>query len=144
MQGKAQTCLVKNGRIRVICARCAKKKYIAVIVGVRKKTVRCTCGLSTLYTLNHRGAARESTCGKAQIILQSGRMCPVYLCDMSPSGIGFNIPRQYSRSVTNGQDISIKYRSQGGATVQRKIRVKDIANNRVGAQFLDGYISSFE
>lgn len=143
MHGKSQTCTVKDGRIRVVCTRCAKKQYIAVPAGVRKKTVRCTCGLSALYTLNHRATARESTCGKALIILQNGKECPVYLCDTSLGGVGFNIPRQYSRSLACGQELRIKFRSQSGTTVLRKILIKNLGNNRAGAQFLDGQIPSF-
>jgi hypothetical protein len=143
MQGRAQTCSVKDGRIRITCARCAKKHYVAVPAGTRKKTVRCVCGLSTLYTLNHRATPRESISGQAQLILLNGRECPVYLCDRSLGGISFNIPRQYARSVANGQDIRIKYRSMGGSTLQRKIRIKSMNNNRVGAQVLDGFLPSF-
>ena len=143
MQGKAQTCTVKNGRIRVVCARCAKKKYVAVQPGVRKKTVRCVCGMSTLYTLNHRAFVREITCGKAFVILQNGREYPIYLCDLSPGGIGFNIPAQYVRSIAACPDLRIKYRSMSGSSVLRKICIKRLANNRAGAQFLDGHIPSF-
>ncbi len=139
MSGRTQTCTVKGGRIHVICERCGRKRYIEVPQGLRKKTVRCVCGLSTRFTLNHRSSVRESTCGKAMVILQNGRQYPVYLCDTSLSGIGFNTPPQYGRSIGKGQEASIKFRSLGGATVQRKIRVKSVANNRVGAQFLDGY-----
>lgn len=143
MQGKAQTCTVKDGRIRVICARCAKKRYVAVPQGVRRKTVRCVCGMSTLYTLNHRAFVREITCGKALVILQNGREYPIYLCDLSLGGIGFNIPAQYARSIAAGHDLRIKYRSMTGSSVLRKICIKSLANNRAGAEFLDGRPPSF-
>jgi len=86
---------------------------------------------------------RESTCGKAFIILPNGRECPIYLCDISLGGVGFNIPIQYSRTISNGQDLRIKYRSLTGSSVMRKIRIKNIINNRAGAEFLDGRTSSF-
>ena len=143
MPGRSQTCTVKDGRIRVICSRCAKKQYIAIPAGLRKKGVRCPCGHSTIYTLNHRGSVRESTCGKAFVILQTGRECPVYLCDLSVGGVGFNVPTQYSRAIANGQDLRIKFRSMTGASVLRKIRIKSLANNRAGAEFLDGKPPSF-
>ncbi len=143
MPGRAQTCSVKDGRIRVTCARCAKKRYVPIPPGTRKKTVRCTCGLSTNYTLNHRATARESLSGQALLTLLNGKECPVYLCDRSLGGVSFNIPRQYARSIAAGQDVRIKYRSTGGPTLQRKIRIKNISNNRIGAQFLDGYAPSF-
>jgi len=143
MNGKSQTCTVKDGRIRVTCSRCAKKQYIAIPAGLRKKTVRCTCGHSTNYTLNHRAFVRESTCGKAFVILPNGRECPVYLCDISMGGVGFNIPTQYSRALANGQDLRIKYRSLAGSTVLRRIRIKNLGNNRAGAEFLDGRPPAF-
>jgi len=143
MRGRSQTCTVKNGRIRVSCPRCDKKRYITVPAGLRKKSVRCACGLSALYTLNHRACPRESTCGNALVFLPNGRQVPVYLCDSSLGGIGFNIPPQYNRSIAANQELSIKFRGGSGATVQRKIRVKNMMSNRIGAQFLDGCLPSF-
>ena len=86
MRGRAKTCNVVEGRIRVSCPRCERKWYLAVPAGIRRKSVRCTCGMSTQYTLNHRAAMRETTCGKALLFLASGRQCPVYLCDLSLGG----------------------------------------------------------
>jgi hypothetical protein len=143
MPGSSQTCTVKDGRIRITCSRCGKRQYVIIPGGLRKKPVRCRCGQSTLYTLNHRTAPRESTCGKAFLFLLSGRECPVYLCDTSIGGVGFSIPPQYTRSVACGQDLRIKYRTATGSTVLRKIRIKSLGNNRVGAEFLDGKPPSF-
>jgi hypothetical protein len=143
MRGKSQTCNVKDGRIRVTCPRCAKKKYVMIVSGIRKKMVRCVCGMSTLCTLNHRGYPRESTCSKALIILENGRECPVYLCDTSLAGIGFLIPYQHLNSLSNHQEINIKFRSMAGSMIQRKICIKSITNNRIGAQFLGNNLPSF-
>lgn len=143
MRGRSQISTVKDGRIRVTCARCGKRQYVAVPAGLRKKTVRCTCGMSALHTLNHRASVRESTCGKALVILHNGREYPVYLCDISPGGIGFTIPVQYSRMIANTQDLRVKYRSITGLSVLRKIRITNLANKRAGAQFLDGQTPSF-
>ncbi|MBV5318501.1 MAG: PilZ domain-containing protein, partial [Desulfobulbaceae bacterium] len=142
MRGKSQTCNVKDGRIRVTCPRCEKKRYIAIPPGVRKKTVRCNCGMSTLCTLNNRHYPRESTCSKAIAVLQNGRECPIYLNDISLGGIGFLMPYQHLRSISSGQDITIKYRSMTGSMIQRKIQIKNIYSNRVGGQFLDHRSSS--
>lgn len=139
MQGKSLTCNVIEGRIRIVCPRCQKKRYVAVPAGGRKKSIRCTCGLSTMYTLNFRSTVRESTSGKAVVFLTNGRQCPVYLCDLSMGGLGFNIPPQYARALSSGQEVSVKYRALTGAMVQRKLRIKSVTSNRVGAEFLDGY-----
>lgn len=135
---RSQICNVIEGRIRIACPRCEKKRYVAIAAGLRKKSIRCLCGLSTMYTLNHRNALRESSCGKALLVLASGKPCPAYLCDISLGGIGFNVPHQYIRAIKDGQDVSIKFRSQSGTTIQRKIRIKSVIGNRIGAQFLDG------
>lgn len=137
MQGKSQTCTVKDGRIRLTCPRCEKKRYLAVTPGVRKKMVRCSCGLSILCTLNHRSSPRESTCSKALVLLKNGRECPAYLCDISLGGLAFLLPFQYLRSIAGGQEILIKYRATIGSTIQRKIEVKSVISNRIGAQFID-------
>jgi hypothetical protein len=143
MAGRTQTCTVKDGRIRITCSRCAKKQYVAIPAGLRKKMVRCTCGHSTFYTLNHRTSPREATCGKAFVILHTGRECPVYLCDISLGGVGFNVPTQYSRVIANAQDLRIKFRSITGSTVMRRIKIKSLGNNRAGAEFLDYRLPSF-
>lgn len=135
---RSQVCNVMEGRIRVTCSRCEKKRFIAVADGLRKKLIRCQCGQSTQYILNHRSAVRESSCGKALLFLANGRNCPVYLADISMSGIGFSVPHQYTRAIASGQDINIKFRALSGATIQRKIRIKSVIGNRIGAQFLDG------
>jgi hypothetical protein len=91
-----------------------------------------------MYTLNHRLCARESTWGKAFILLPNGRECPVYLCDISQGGVGFHVPPQYSRTVATGHDLRIKYRAGFSNSMLRKIRITSLINNRAGAMFLDG------
>jgi len=136
MRGRSQICNVKDNRIRITCPRCGKKKYVAIVSDIRKKTIRCVCGMSTLCTLNHRRYPRESTCGKALIIMENGTECPVYLCDISLVGIGFIIPHQYLHAVSTRQEISIKFRSLAGAMVRRKVRIMSIISNRIGSQIL--------
>jgi hypothetical protein len=142
MRGRSQICNVKDGRIRVTCPRCDKKKFVVVVAGLRKKTIRCVCGLSRLYTLNHRAYPRESTCGKALIIVESGKEFPVYLSDISLVGIGFLVPYQYLNAIIPNREISIKFRAQSGSMVQRRIRIKSILNNRVGAQILGNSVTA--
>ena len=69
MRGKSQTCTVKDGRIRITCTRCARKQYVTIPIGIRKKMIRCTCGQSALYTLNFRGSARLKFAGCGHIIV---------------------------------------------------------------------------
>lgn len=91
-----------------------------------------------MFTLNHRVYPRESTWGKAFILLPNGSECPIFLCDISLGGVGFNIPPQYNRTLATASDLRIKYRSGGGSASLRKIRITSLINNRAGAEFLDG------
>ena len=134
---RARICSVKGGRIRAVCSRCAKVKYVPVSPGLKKKNVRCDCGLSTLYSLNYRNHIRESASGKALAFLSNGREVPVYLSDVSIGGIGFLLSPQHARQITGDQDIILKYRGESGAMVQRRLRVKSVVSTRVGAQFTD-------
>lgn len=138
MHGRSQTIKAKDGRIRVSCPRCDKKSYVPVPSGVRKKQVRCVCGQSVLYTINHRMFERESICGKAFVLLDNGHEIPIYLRDLSPGGIGFNVPPQFTRSLSNVRTARIKYRATTGHSTLRRIRITSLYNNRAGAAFLDG------
>lgn len=138
MRGRAQTIKAKDGRIRVTCPRCEKKRYVPIQNGVRKKQIRCVCGQSALYTINHRLHDRESIWGKAFIVLDNGNEIPIYLLDLSLGGIGFNVAPQFSRSLGCVHNARIKYRSATGHSTLRKIRITSLFNNRAGAEFLDG------
>lgn len=138
MHGRSQTIKIKDGCIRVICSRCNKKRYVPVQTGVRKKQVRCICGQSVLYTINHRLYERESIWGKAFVLLENGTEIPIYLLDRSLGGIGFNVAPQFARSLATGHNTRIKYRTSTGNAVLRKIRITSLHNNRAGAAFLDG------
>lgn len=143
MPGRSQTHTVKDGRIRFVCGRCERKRFLIVPTGVRRKQVRCVCGLSVQLTLNHRASNRESTSSKAHLLLEGGREYPVYVCDTSLGGIGFIIPPQFNRSIHLGKEMRIKFRNLVGATVLRKIQIRNKGNFRIGAQFLDGLPPSF-
>lgn len=138
MRGRSQTIKAKDGRIRITCARCDKKRYVPIQSGVRKKQIRCVCGQSALYTINHRAFDRESIWGKAFVVLDNGNEIPIYLLDLSLGGIGFNVAPQFSRSLGAVRTARIKYRSATGHSTLRTIRITSLFNNRAGAEFLDG------
>ncbi|WP_028584389.1 PilZ domain-containing protein [Desulfogranum mediterraneum] len=137
MFGRSRSYDVKGGRIRVVCARCKAIRYVSVSSSSRRKTVRCKCGKSGVYTLNYRGAPRESIRGRAQVIMGQQRQISVQLNDISPGGIGFRT-RGNARMFKLNQELNIKYRSSTGIMSQRKIRIQNIAIDRVGARFIDG------
>lgn len=137
MSTRTQHCDVKGGRIRVLCARCKTVRYVAVSSTVRKKMVRCKCGKATMYVLNHRGYARESLSGQAQIELSGGQEQRIYLNDISAGGVGFTVKSGRSRGMRIGQEVTLKYRGPSGSSTQRKAKIKNIAGMRVGAEFID-------
>jgi hypothetical protein len=142
MSKKIPTCKVKSGRVRVICSRCDKIRYIAAPYVQHLKTVRCTCGMSAVYALNYREFARETFSGRASIILQNGKEWPVYLSDISIGGIGFIVPQQHRPGIPVQHNFGIKFRSDNGSIVQRKICIRNRVSNRFGAVFLDGIVPS--
>lgn len=137
MFGKSNFSSVKGGRIRVRCSRCKKIKYAPVTPGTRLKIVRCSCGLSTRYTLNYRAIDRELVNSRAQAILMNGSEVRIYLADTSSQGIGFVLKQNIARSMSRGHEIKIKYRTSTGSVILRRVKVMNITGNRVGARYLD-------
>lgn len=135
MAGILRSCDVKGGMIRVTCSRCEKTRYAEVSRGTRRKVVRCLCGMSGTYLVNYRGAIREKASARAQAVLANTKEAAIRLCDISASGIGFTISREYTHSFYRGQDIRIKLRGSSGAFAQRRIRIRNIAGNRIGGQY---------
>jgi hypothetical protein len=142
MSRKMPACKVKSGRMRVVCSRCDKIRYIAAPYVQYLKAVRCTCGKSAVYALDYREFGREIVSGRASIILQNGKEWPIYLRDISLGGLGFIIPQQHRPRIPVQHNFGIKYRSENGSVVQRKICIKNRASNRFGAAFLDGIVPS--
>lgn len=125
---------VRGGMIRTRCSRCGKNRYVQVSPGTRRKIVRCSCGLSGSYTVNYRNSIRESSSMRAQAILGNAREAAIRLCDTSATGVGFLIPKEYALSLYRGQEICIKLRGSSGLA-QRKVKIMNIAGNRVGGQY---------
>lgn len=138
MFAKTNACDVKGGRAKITCKRCKRIRYFEVSHSDRRKNLRCTCGKSEYYTLNHRRFNRESASGIAQLVLNGGRESKVLLCDMSYGGVGFLMKRQNARALKIRSETVIRFRSSSGSMTQRKIRIRSIANNRVGGQYTDG------
>ncbi len=137
MSGRANNCDVKGGRIRVICARCKTVRYVAVSQASRKKTVRCRCGKVTYFNLNHRGYYREKISGQGEIILSKISKYRVHLRDVSQAGIGFIVRGNAARILATNRDLTIQYKNSNGASILRKIRIKNVAGSMVGAEFID-------
>jgi hypothetical protein len=127
---------VVGGRIKATCTRCGKTAYLEIAQGSRLRIYRCTCGKSSSYKINFRKEKRETTYGPARAIMANAQEKKILLCDVSTSGISFIITSESALSMSPGQEIGIKFRTGGSSMLQRKIRIKNIRRNRVGAQYV--------
>jgi len=126
---------VNGGRIRAVCPRCGTIAYLEVAPGSRRRVYRCKCGKSAIYAINYRKSRRETTFGPAKIILRNTREQKIRLNDTSMGGVSFFVNSEHALSMRRGQELLIKFRAGGSAVIQRKISIKNINRNRIGAQY---------
>lgn len=138
MLGRMITSKVMDGRARIVCSRCEKNRYIEVPLGLNGKLVRCRCGFSVFVRFDRRVFRREAMSGRAILSFPNGDRSPVYLCDYSLGGISFIFPDPHKGFLAVGQEILIQYPTLQGGFILRRIRLKTLRANRVGAEFL-GY-----
>ena len=131
-----QTSNVAGGRIKAVCSRCGKTAYPEVAAKARLRTHRCTCGKSTTYKINYRTERRETTYGPARLVMRNAQEQKIRLNDTSLNGVSFFIPSEIALSIRRGQEVGIKFRSSGGSSMQRRICIKNVDKNRIGAQFV--------
>lgn len=132
---KVTTCKVINGRTRVVCRTCERRWYITVPFGINEKLVRCQCGTSTFIYLDRRSHPREPICSLGTLIFPQNYAIPVFLCDFSIDGISFLCSKRDMLLITNGLQIKVKYRSEDGDMILRKICIRNSRGHRIGAQF---------
>ena len=58
------------------------------------------------------------------------------LNDTSIDGVSFYIASEFAMSMRRGQELGIKFRADGSSSIQRKIRIRNIQKNRIGAQYV--------
>ena len=127
---------VAGGMIKGECPRCGRTAYLEVAQHSRRRIYRCRCGKSTTYNINYRKERREVTYGPARVVLRNATEQKIRLNDLSIDGVSFFIAREYALSMRRGQEIGIKLRSSGSSMMQRKICIKNIKKNRIGAQYV--------
>lgn len=127
---------VAGGMIKATCPRCARTAYLEVAPNSRRRIFRCRCGKSATYNINYRKERREVTYGPARIITRNARQTKIRLNDVSVSGVSFYIGSEFALAMRRGQEIGIKFRSGGSSVMQRKIRIRNINKNRIGAQYV--------
>lgn len=132
MAHSSRNCKAVGGRIRTQCTRCGKVMFSQITPGTRKRIVRCSCGKPSVNQINNRRSVRQSFSARADAVLTKARETKIRVCDISSEGLGFLVPAAFNLSLHLGDEISIRYRA-GGALSQRKVVVKNITGNRIGA-----------
>ena len=127
---------VAGGRIKAVCPRCETIAYLEVAPNSRRRIFRCKCGKSSSYSINYRKERREITYGPARVVLRNAQEKKIRLNDLSNGGVSFYIAREFALSMRRGMEIGIKFRSAGSSMMQRKICIKNIKKNRIGAQYV--------
>ena len=127
---------VAGGRIRATCPRCDNIAYLEVAPNSRRRIFRCKCGKSTSYSINYRKERREITYGPARVVMRNAREQKIRLNDVSLEGVSFYISSEHALTMRQGQEIGIKFRSSGSSMMQRKICIRNIQKNRIGAQYV--------
>jgi hypothetical protein len=60
----------------------------------------------------------------------------IRLNDTSIDGVSFYVADEIALSIRRGQELSIKFQAGGSSAMQRKIRIRNIERNRIGAQYV--------
>lgn len=127
---------VAGGMIKADCPRCGKIAYLEVNQNSRRRIYRCRCGKSTTYKINYRKERRAVTYGPARVIMRNVSEQKIRLNDVSMNGVSFFISREFALTMRRGQEIDIKFRSNGSSMMQRKICIKSIKKTRIGARYV--------
>jgi hypothetical protein len=133
---KVTLCKTINDKAKIICRSCCRNWYIPAPPGSNEKLVRCQCGVSTFIQLERRSHPREPICRIGSLIFPQNFELPVFLCDFSLGGIGFICSKRDSLLMTKGLNILLKYRSEEGSMIQRRICVRNSRGQQIGAEFI--------
>ncbi|THB71983.1 MAG: hypothetical protein D6B25_17625 [Desulfobulbaceae bacterium] len=91
--------------------------------------------MSGTYNINYRSHTREATSARALAVLSNAREAIIRLCDTSEYGVGFLVAKDSASLLRKGQEIRIKFRGGSGSVAQRKILIRSVVGNRIGAQY---------
>lgn len=134
---KTITFRVINNRLLFKCTFCQAKKMISLPKDIHRKSIRChKCGELSHCFLNHRLTFRESQAGKAVLVLNDGREVNIDLNDISPGGVGFEIPSG-SRGVSLGQEVRLKCTWNSRLLNQGGYVVRNIKGRRIGVELVE-------
>ncbi|MEN8188468.1 MAG: hypothetical protein ABFS19_01380 [Thermodesulfobacteriota bacterium] len=133
---KAKSLQVIGNRVSFRCPGCGSRRNFAIAPGVRQKNIRChRCGETTKCRLNRRAKNRESQAGKVILIGAEGKELEVLLYDISPSGVGFDLPLYAFRAkaLSVGDEVKFKCGWNPRLFGNNRFIIKNIHGRRVGA-----------
>ena len=134
---KTITFRVTNNRLLFKCTFCQAKKMITLPQDIHRKSIRChKCGELSHCFLNHRLTPREPQTGKAVMVFSDGREVNIDLTDVSPNGVGFEIPSG-NRDVSLGQEIRLKCAWNSRLLDQGRYIVRNIKGRRIGVELIE-------
>ncbi len=138
--GRTKTFRVINQRFQFKCDKCGAKRYMAVPLRLRRRSVRChKCGEIVNCSFNRRATLRESQSGKAVLITGSGKDVEIDLTDVSSKGIGFemSIRAMRSRAIKIGDQVQIYCSWSPCLLGNNRYVVQNIRGQRVGVKKLE-------
>ncbi len=138
--GKARMFRVVNHRFQFKCDKCGTRRYMAVPIHLRQRSVRChKCGEIVKCSFNRRETLRELQSGKAILITSSGKDVEINLSDVSSKGIGFemSIRAMRSRAIKIGDQIQVYCSWSPRLLSNNRYVVQNIRGQRVGVKKLE-------
>lgn len=132
---KSKRFKVTNNRIQFKCHSCGTKRNMTVPLNSRNKNIKCQkCTEITKCVFDRRQGNRSSQAGKVVMTTQNGKNHEVMLHDISPNGLGIDIPLRIFRSckVRSGEKIRLNCNWNPFLLRSNAFIVKCITNQRIG------------
>ena len=128
---------VLEGRMFFRCPACGAKRTYSISHDLRQISVRCyKCGDKSHCRLNRRFRYRSQQTGKVLLITQAGREFEINLNDISPNGIGFDVPIGIARAqvVALGEEVRFRCSWNPQLVGNSRFVVQNVRGQRVGAK----------
>ncbi len=134
---KTLTYKVFNNRLQFKCPSCQARRILSLSQDIRRKSIRCLqCGELSHCLLNRRISPRQSQTGKASMIFNNGREIPIDLYDISPGGVGFELPGS-SAGISVRQEIRLRCSWNPRLLDQGRFVIRSLRGRRVGVENVD-------
>ncbi|MBW1635871.1 MAG: PilZ domain-containing protein [Deltaproteobacteria bacterium] len=133
--GKTRNFNIVNNRIQFKCPSCGARRNSALPPNLRRKNIRChKCNEIVRCMFNRRSKPRTPHLGKVQMITRDDKSLDVNLRDISPEGIGIEMPLSSfrSRKIALGHQVRFKCRWNSRLLDTGYFIVTNIRNQQIG------------